>query len=84
MLLHSALLTHFGDRSFTTDADMYQPDPPQAFSLNDKYYILVKNISGRHGVEPVLFDASGCTVTTETTLDLENNARMSFTQVEFF
>ncbi|KAG9075656.1 hypothetical protein FRC06_009964, partial [Ceratobasidium sp. 370] len=66
---------------FTTDADMFQPDPPQYFFLDDKCYILVKNTSGRHGIAPVSCDAPGSTVTTETTLDLESNSRVSFTQV---
>jgi hypothetical protein len=83
MLLSIVLFIHLGYHSFTTDEDMPQPDPPQAFSLDDKYYILAKNSSGRHGIEPIVFDAPGCTVTTETALDLENNARISFTQVSF-
>ncbi|KAG8736126.1 hypothetical protein FRC10_009667 [Ceratobasidium sp. 414] len=66
---------------FTTDADMFQPDPPQSFFLGDKYYILVTNTSGRHGIAPVSSNAPGSTVTTESTLDLENNAQISFTQV---
>ncbi|KAG8722734.1 hypothetical protein FRC09_005796 [Ceratobasidium sp. 395] len=65
---------------FTTDDDMFQPDPPQYLSLNGTDYTLVKNISGRQSVAPVSFDGVGSTVTTGTTLDLENNDRISFTQ----
>ncbi|KAG8721311.1 hypothetical protein FRC09_008074, partial [Ceratobasidium sp. 395] len=68
------------DYSFTTDDDMFQPDPPQSLSLNGTDYMLVKNISGRQSAAPVSFDGVGSTVTTGTTLDLENNDRISFTQ----
>ncbi|KAF8601747.1 hypothetical protein BDV93DRAFT_226875 [Ceratobasidium sp. AG-I] len=68
---------------FTTDVDMFQPDPPQSFSIDEKYYVLYKNTSGRHGVETIHtdIDSLGCTVITENALDLENNTRSWFTQV---
>ncbi|KAG8717869.1 hypothetical protein FRC08_006464 [Ceratobasidium sp. 394] len=76
------LINYLNDLSkfFTTNADMFQPDPPQYFFLDDKYYTLVRNTTGRHGIAPVSFDVPGSTVTSESTLDLENNARISFTQ----
>lgn len=62
---------------------MFQPDPPQAFTIDEKYYVLAKNTTGRIGVETIHTDIEsfGCTVLTETALDLENNTRSSFTQV---
>ncbi|QRW12311.1 hypothetical protein RhiLY_11310 [Ceratobasidium sp. AG-Ba] len=68
---------------FTTDADMFQPDPPQMFHLGGRQFILVKNTSGESSVAPILFNAPGSSVTTETTLDLEDNAQSTFTQVSY-
>ncbi|QRV97753.1 hypothetical protein RhiJN_25772 [Ceratobasidium sp. AG-Ba] len=68
---------------FTTDADIFQPDPPQMFHLDERQFILVKNTSGESSVAPILFNAPGSSVTTETTLDLEDNAQSSFTQVSY-
>ena len=64
---------------------MFQPDPPQSFSIDGKYYVLFKNTSGRYGVETIHtdIDSFGCTIFTEIALDLENNTRTSFTQVIF-
>lgn len=80
-----ALQTYLNELSkfFTTDADMFQPDPPQSFYLEEKQFMLVKNTSGQHGVAPVSFNAPGSSVVTETTLDLENNAELSFTRVSY-
>ncbi|CAE7100182.1 unnamed protein product [Rhizoctonia solani] len=68
---------------FTTDIEMPQPDPPQYLSFDGQHYILIKNTSARSGISNFPDLPRECTVTNESSLDLENNIRTVFTQVTY-
>ncbi|CAE6444447.1 unnamed protein product [Rhizoctonia solani] len=70
--------------SFTTDIEMPQPDPPQYLDFDGKRYVLVKNTSARYGRSPSVDLSSESTIITESSLDLESNARTAFTEVRYF
>ncbi|CAE6396902.1 unnamed protein product, partial [Rhizoctonia solani] len=66
---------------FTTDIEMPQPDPPQYLNFDGQNYILVKNTSARTGISTFAELPRECTVTSESSLDLENNVPTTFTQL---
>ncbi|CAE6499111.1 unnamed protein product [Rhizoctonia solani] len=66
---------------FTTDIEMPQPDPPQYLNFDGQHYILVKNTSARSGISTFAELPHECTVTSEASLDLENNIPTTFTQL---
>jgi hypothetical protein len=63
---------------------MPQPDPPQYLDFDGKRYVLVKNTSARYGRSPSVDLSSESTIITESSLDLESNARTAFTEVRYF
>ncbi|CAE6437918.1 hypothetical protein ACGC1H_006541 [Rhizoctonia solani] len=66
---------------FTTDIEMPQPDPPQYLNFDGQNYILVKNTSARIGISTFAELPHECTVTSESSLDLEKNVPTTFTQL---
>ncbi|KAJ1301397.1 hypothetical protein OPQ81_008658 [Rhizoctonia solani] len=68
---------------FTTDVEMPQPDPPQNLNFDGQYYVLVKNTSARSGTSTLVDLPHECMITSESSLDLENNIRTAFTQITY-
>ncbi|KAG8731872.1 hypothetical protein FRC11_001864 [Ceratobasidium sp. 423] len=68
---------------FTTDIEMPQPHPPQHLDFDGRYYMLVKNTSARRGISNSVDLPHGCTIVNESSLDLENNIRTMFTQLNY-
>ncbi|CAE6412942.1 unnamed protein product [Rhizoctonia solani] len=67
---------------FTTDAEI-QPYPPQYLNFDGRRYILVKNTSARSGISTFTDLPYECSVTSESSLDLENNIPTTFTQLAY-